>query len=1131
MRNTKSVSIGFPSILWVVLILGLLLILGALPVLAASSPFSEAAPIDSYVLDTERPEVLCALLDDPAAREKMSGMFETKLLNACGRADELGRVAAPAAPAPFAPLLGPDVQVNDSTGESGATATQSETSLALNENTGTLCSGYNDSYSGVILGQGYTGFSNSTDGGATFTDRGALSSSSFGDPSLIWRRTDGKFYIAALHSSGLGIWRTDDDCETFVFHAMIHSGGGDDKELMAVDNNPASPYYGRIYTAWTDFNAGANIYSTYSDDGLTWSTPVLISNSGTDVQGAWPVVAPNGDVYVSWVRWNPYSTGPIDIEVVRSTNGGTSFSFVTNPLTGAVNPYDNTATSSCGRPALNGNIRYLPSPQIAVSPNGNLHVVYSYDPDGNGTGDVVDVFYRRSTDNGATWGPEVQLNDDGTTTDQWFPTVSAGPSGRIIATWYDRRSDVGGNYLFEYYMRVSEDGGATWQPSVLVSDVQSPVYLDPNLATCYHGDYDTQVQDASYAYIQWSDDRLMLSGHNDPDVWMDTNAFAPDFTLDAAPLSQAICVPGPAYYNLDIGQILSYTDPVTLSTSGVPGGYSDSYSTNPVIPPGTSVLTLTNIGAATPGAYSIDIIGTAPTSTHTATVGLDLYNTIPAAPTLVAPGDGAIDVPLVPTFSWTAVSQGALYDLEVAEDSGFTTLVYTSTVAGTSDTSGVALAPVTTYYWRVTPSNACGAGTTSAVFSFTTQDIPPVLLVDDDDNSPDVQGTYTAVLDNLLGPGNYDIWDTNNSDMEPTVLDLAPYTTVIWFTGDEFGGFAGPGAAGEAALSSWLDGGNCMLISSQDYLYDRGLTPFIDNYLGVASYTSDVAQTSVTGAGSVYSVVGGPHTLSYPGSNFSDLITPDAAPAELAFSGNAGDAAVDKDSGVYRTAFLGYPFEALPAGAVQEDVMLTTLNWCGSGAATGTLAGSVSDIDSGLGIDGAAVTAVSGAYMRTVPTDGAGDYTMQVPIGTYDVTADATGYLSDTVTAVVVITDTTTVVDFVLQGSMLSYSPASIEEFMEVGDIVTNTVTVTNTGPVAIDWSASIGNYTPTVSMPLQVIPRGISVPASDGNFPRGAAAPSFGAPPALKEGSAPASAGQLRVPDGTSAYATDAGLGQVRPV
>ena len=33
-----------------------------------------------------------------------------------------------------------------------------------------------------------------------------------------------------------------------------------------------------------------------------------------------------------------------------------------------------------------------------------------------------------------------------------------------------------------------------------------------------------------------------------------------------------------------------------------------------------------------------------------------------------------------------------------------------------------------------------------------------------------------------------------------------------------------PGSAGEAALSSWLDSGRCLLISAQDYYYNRGLT-------------------------------------------------------------------------------------------------------------------------------------------------------------------------------------------------------------------------------------------------------------------------------------------------------------------
>ncbi|MFN2167486.1 MAG: hypothetical protein ACK2U9_14625, partial [Anaerolineae bacterium] len=476
---------------------------------------SSAPPVQEAPPDKEASQADCALLDDPAARDMMSGMFETKLLNLCGRTNELGRVAS--STPERAPQVGVDVLVNDPAPEVNASSrTQSETSIALNENTGTICSGYNDSYSGVVQGLGYTGFSNSTDGGATFVDRGALGAASFGDPSVFWRRADGLFYLGTIHSSGMGLWRSNDDCETMTFVGTPHVGSGDDKELFAVDNFPGSPYYGRIYMAWTNFNVGGGtIQAIYSDDASTWSSPVNLSNAGTDVQGAWPYVAPNGDVYVAWVRWNPYPSGNIDVEIVKSTNGGVSWSFVTNPMSNQVNPRAAAPTASCGRPALNGNIRYLPSPQIAVTPNGDLHVVYSYDPDGYNTGDVVNVYYRRSTDGGATWGPEFQLNDDATTNDQWFPSLSAGPTGRVVAAWYDRRADAN-NFDFTYWMRVSDDGGTTWAPSFQVSDVPSGVVLDPNLATCYHGDYDQQVQDASSGYIQWSDDRTVQS--TDPNV-------------------------------------------------------------------------------------------------------------------------------------------------------------------------------------------------------------------------------------------------------------------------------------------------------------------------------------------------------------------------------------------------------------------------------------------------------------------------------------------------------------------------------------------------------------------------------------------------------------------------------------
>ena len=344
--------------------------------LQPAAPANEAKPQDAA----------CALLDNVKVRGMMSGMFETKLLIACGRQNELGQVKSQdtfggEAIQGLAPLLGMDVLVNNPALDTGGTShTQSETTLARNETTGTLCSAYNDFYSGVVQGTGYAGFSRSTDSGATFTDNGVVppagGGQSFGDPSLVWRKSDGLFYITSLHTNGLGLWKSTTDCASLTWVGMAHSGANDDKEFMAVDNNVASPYYGRLYIAWTDFT-DSRIRSIYSTNGgTTWSAPVILSGAGVDVQGAWPYVGPNGDVYVAWVRWNPYPNGPINIEIVRSTNGGTTFAPVTNPLTGGINPQASGPTGTCARPALNGNIRYLPSPQIAVTPNGNLHVVY-----------------------------------------------------------------------------------------------------------------------------------------------------------------------------------------------------------------------------------------------------------------------------------------------------------------------------------------------------------------------------------------------------------------------------------------------------------------------------------------------------------------------------------------------------------------------------------------------------------------------------------------------------------------------------------------------------------------------------------------------------------------------------------
>ena len=86
---------------------------------------------------------------------------------------------------------------------------------------------------------------------------------------------------------------------------------------MAIDNNPASPYYGRMYVAWTDFDAGAASTSTYSTDGgTTWSAPVALQRPRRRCPGR---LARRGSQRRRLRRLGalePLPSGPIDIEVV-----------------------------------------------------------------------------------------------------------------------------------------------------------------------------------------------------------------------------------------------------------------------------------------------------------------------------------------------------------------------------------------------------------------------------------------------------------------------------------------------------------------------------------------------------------------------------------------------------------------------------------------------------------------------------------------------------------------------------------------------------------------------------------------------------------------------------------------------
>jgi hypothetical protein len=599
-----------------------LLLILLLPVL------SPQAELVSATSPSAQFDLSCALLDDPEVMAVMSGLAEWVLREQCGGRIESGpalRGPVPAVPPP----TGVDVRVNAVDPPSSSTI-QSETTLAVNPNTGTICSAFNDSYH--FPDQGLAGFSRSTNGGQTWQDGGPFPPSpngvTWGDPVVVWRQADGYFYFIGmlLNYDGLGLWRSTDECASFQWFNFIHIGTQDDKPFAAVDNNPSSPYYGRFYVAWTDIGISPRrIRLVYSDDGATWTGPFDLSPPGDSSTGAWPAIAPNGDLYIVWLHWVIYDT-TISVEGVRSVDGGDSFSSIANPLTNAEAPRDLQSTINCGRPALKANsgdgIRYYVLPQIDVGPDGCLHVVYSYDPDGYNVGDVVDSYYRRSCTNGASWEPEVHLNDDTGLTDQFFPAIAVSADNIVVASWYDRRLDAN-NYLFDRYWTISYDGGSTWEPNARASDVSSPVYT----SSCYHGDYDQMTTYGDAIYHIWSDDRIFFNGHYDPDIWFDWATVPHDFQLAIDPAEHTVCRPAVVTATVSVAPEGIYNQPVLLSDGGVPAGVQTAFTVNLVDPlPGTSTYVITVTESAPEGTYTWLVTGTSPTLTHDVAVTLTVQD-------------------------------------------------------------------------------------------------------------------------------------------------------------------------------------------------------------------------------------------------------------------------------------------------------------------------------------------------------------------------------------------------------------------------------------------------------------------------------------------------------------------------
>ena len=151
---------------------------------------------------------------------------------------------------------------------------------------------------------------------------------------------------------------------------------------------------------------------------------------------------------------------------------------------------------------------------------------------------------------------------------------------------------------------LSSDGGLTY-PTVLASNTPndgSQAITVPNTATI-----------TARVMVVCSGDTFFDISNNNFTITVATS----DYSISATNANTSVCSQTNATYTINIGSISGYEDSVDLSIMGVPAGATSSFSPSSVTPAGTSVLTISNTGAATAGSYDLTVKANSTSGTKT----------------------------------------------------------------------------------------------------------------------------------------------------------------------------------------------------------------------------------------------------------------------------------------------------------------------------------------------------------------------------------------------------------------------------------------------------------------------------------------------------------------------------------
>ena len=321
----------------------------------------------------------------------------------------------------------------------------------------------------------------STDNGLTWSEGKPLcackGSGQF-DPIIEVVPSNGHVY--ALYMNGFNVLFTKSTDHGKTWSAPVPTWGSvswNDKPVIAMSDDGKD-----VYVSFNGPTGGDPWAAQSHDAGATWTQAKLVDSNryffAFDAD-----VAPDGTVYFAESSLlyggggNKGTTpsGTIDQQVFISRDKGATWE---NRTVASVQPGVACDAAGCTPDYYLGH--------SVLSVDGSGAIVYLYD--GAATaGGLQTISAKRSADKGVTWSAAVALSKAGE--NSTAPAVESRGSGDVRAFYYET-SGGGNDDAWNIWYRTSSDGGATWSAPVKISDAPGgAAYKTPAGFMEVYGDY------------------------------------------------------------------------------------------------------------------------------------------------------------------------------------------------------------------------------------------------------------------------------------------------------------------------------------------------------------------------------------------------------------------------------------------------------------------------------------------------------------------------------------------------------------------------------------------------------------------------------------------------------------------